>query len=443
MGYLAPKILDCIGIGFGPANIALAVAMRERGFAGQVLFLEKEAGPSWQPGMLLPGTDIQHNPLRDFITPSNPRSRYGFLSYLEAVGRLFEFLNLDQPYPPRLEYAGYVRWVADQFADQVCYGESVSSISLTCTDGGGLYKVQSRSEGCWFARSLVFAPGRNPLLMPQLKPLLGKAAFHASEYLFALTKLEEAGAPLRRFAVIGASQSAVEITLDLLTRYPNANIDLIFRGQGIKLKDTSPFTERIYFPSFVDYFHQAADADQLRMSSELWRSNYGAADHDIIAALYLRLYEQKVMGKDRIRVHAFQDVISAAHDGDAAILALGERNTGEVSEVRVDAVFAATGYRNFGVGPERELFHPLLTELAPMLKRRGDGSLHVARNFGLSSADADCGIPPIFLNGLCEATHGFGDAGSFSLLAVRSATVLNGIEQGLSSFYPKHATPTR
>jgi L-ornithine N5-oxygenase len=31
------------------------------------------------------------------------------------------------------------------------------------------------------------------------------------------------------------------------------------------------------------------------------------------------------------------------------------------------------------------------------------------------------------MNGICESTHGFGDAGSFSLLALRSWTIANAL----------------
>src|SRR3954468_1530517 len=65
---------DLIGVGFGPANIGLAVAIEESGWEGSALFLERRAGPDWQPGMLLDGADIQHHPLRDFVTPRNPLS---------------------------------------------------------------------------------------------------------------------------------------------------------------------------------------------------------------------------------------------------------------------------------------------------------------------------------------------------------------------------------
>lgn len=106
------KIYDVIGVGFGPANIALAVAIEEKALGGQYLFLEGSTAPDWQAEMLIDGSDTQHNPLRDFVTPRNPVSPYGFLSYLKSKDRLFDYLNLGLEFPYRLEYARYVRWVA-------------------------------------------------------------------------------------------------------------------------------------------------------------------------------------------------------------------------------------------------------------------------------------------------------------------------------------------
>jgi L-ornithine N5-oxygenase len=39
---------------------------------------------------------------------------------------------------------------------------------------------------------------------------------------------------------------------------------------------------------------------------------------------------------------------------------------------------------------------------------------------------------PLYLNGLCESSHGMGDAGSFSLLSLRSAAILNSLSNRLS-----------
>lgn len=88
------KSYDVVGIGFGPANLALAIALEEAGFAGSCLFLERRPSPQWQPEMLLPRSDIQNHPCRDLVTPRNPRSRYTFMNFLFENGRLFEHLNL-------------------------------------------------------------------------------------------------------------------------------------------------------------------------------------------------------------------------------------------------------------------------------------------------------------------------------------------------------------
>jgi len=414
-------IYDCIGIGFGPANIALAVMMKEAHFRGRVIFLERSAEPNWQPGMLLEGSDIQHNPLRDFATPRNPRSPYGFLSYLESVGRLFDFLNLDQPFPPRTEYAGYVRWVAEQFAEIVSYGEEIVSIQVDRSLGADLYQIRSADGRMRLARTIAFAPGRSPLVPPIFAKERDKRIFHASEYLFGLNAIECEGAP-KRLAIVGASQSAVEIALDLLGRYPDVQLHLIWRGQGIKLKDTSPFTEHIYFPDFVDYFHAAPETLQRSLSADLWRSNYGSADHDVISSLYLKLYEQKVSGRIRIRTHPFSEVTEVRSDVTPIALLVRERNQGDLTTMPVDGVILATGYKNFGASEGRELFHPLLRDVAERARLREDGSLHVTRDFRVEGVGRH-ELPPLFINGLCESTHGFGDAGSFSLLSVRSRTI--------------------
>ena len=108
---LDTQVFDVVGIGFGPANIALAIAAQELGSPLSLRFLERQPGPGWQEEMLLPESDIQNHPLRDLVTPRNPRSRYTFVNFLFEQGRLFEHLNLPLSHPLRLEYRQYVTWV--------------------------------------------------------------------------------------------------------------------------------------------------------------------------------------------------------------------------------------------------------------------------------------------------------------------------------------------
>ena len=47
--------------------------------------------------------------------------------------------------------------------------------------------------------------------------------------------------------------------------------------------------------------------------------------------------------------------------------------------------------------------------------------------------------PPLFLNGLCESSHGIGDAGSFSLLSVRAGRILAAVRKSLHVTTPTAA----
>src|SRR5262245_11026169 len=127
LGALCPfrRHYETIAIGFGPANIALAVAFEESQRDHDIIFLESAAETRWQAGMMLPDSDIQNHPLRDLATPRNPRSRYTFTNFLFEHDRLFEHLNLGMLHPFRTEYDQYVRWVASHFADRVLYRHSV------------------------------------------------------------------------------------------------------------------------------------------------------------------------------------------------------------------------------------------------------------------------------------------------------------------------------
>ena len=140
------SMLDVLGIGFGPANIALAIALEELAPHLRVAFVEKRQGPFWQPNMLLPGSDIQNHPLRDLVTPRNPRSRYTFTNFLFEHNRLYEHLNLPLHYPLRVEYAQYVNWVGGFFADRVCYGCEAQAVEAIFASEGtdAHFKVQCR-----------------------------------------------------------------------------------------------------------------------------------------------------------------------------------------------------------------------------------------------------------------------------------------------------------
>src|SRR5437016_2865927 len=121
------ELHDLICVGFGPASLAIAVALHDvitgsrsqtKGIPGHlsrdwkpsVLFLERQSQFSWHAGMLLPGARMQISFIKDLATLRDPRSEFTFLNYLHRQHRLVQFCNLGTFLPLRLEYEEYMRW---------------------------------------------------------------------------------------------------------------------------------------------------------------------------------------------------------------------------------------------------------------------------------------------------------------------------------------------
>lgn len=412
------SVLDVLGIGFGPANLALAIALEELAPDLSVRFIERRDGPHWQPGMLLPGSDIQNHPLRDLVTPRNPRSRYSFTNFLFENQRLYEHLNLPLHYPLRLEYAHYVKWVAQFFAHQVDYRREAVAIDAV-GDGGAHYLVRTVDGSLYRARSLVFAPGRTPHVPVPFADLEDDRICHLNQYLPSLATTLENHLEAR-VAVIGGSQSAVEILLHASEQARVAGLVGYTRNFGYRQKDASPFSEEVYFPGFVDAFHGASPENKARLRRELVHTNYSASDADVLNQLYVRRYEDHLRQRQRIDLRTCQEIL-ACHPGPKGV-ELESRHflSNEVTRQRFDLVVLATGFLDLGNGDRHEAWPSLLAPLTD-----GHEELLIARDYRVELGER----PPVYFNGLCESSHGMGDAGSFSLLALRSQTIVESLQR--------------
>lgn len=427
---MAPsECCDILGIGFGPANLALAIALEELWPDASVRFIEAQAESSWQAGMLLRRSDIQHNPIRDLVTPRNPRSRYTFINYLHETGRLFEYLNVPIPFPLRKEYARYIRWAAEHFADRVDYGTRADDIAEA--PDGTAYQVTAGGR-TYRARSLVVGPGRSRYVPPEFDDVLGDRVIHANDYAHRIDGWLDAG--VGHVAVVGSSQSACELVLDLSHRAAELRVTNLMRGFGYRLKDTSPFMEEVYFPGFVDYYYRASQASKDDLDRQLRPTNYSSVDEDILKELYVELYEQRLDGDQRVVLLTSQDIKAVDVDGAGVRLFVEERHAGVESVVQADAVVLATGFRDLGSGPRHEPYPPLLAGLAPRL-RMTEGRVWIGPDYELMGGP-DGDVPPLYFNGLCESSHGMGDAGSFSLLALRSARIVRSLRTRLPTTTP-------
>lgn len=254
--YLRPaeadSVHDVVCVGFGPASLAIAVALHDTMEAGKlaqppkVLFLEKQPQFFWHAGMLLPGAKMQISFIKDMASLRDPRSNFTFLNYLHKNGRLVDFINLSTFLPARAEYEDYLRWCARHFDDVVHYQTEVISISPAQGEEGPLKvftvtarHVKTGTISTYRARNVIVAVGGQPSI-PRLFPAHHPRVIHSSQYAQVVPQiLSDKSAP-HRVAVVGAGQSAAEIFSNVQTLYPNSKTYMIMRSEFLRPSDDSP-----------------------------------------------------------------------------------------------------------------------------------------------------------------------------------------------------------
>lgn len=248
---------DLICVGFGPASLAIAVALHDALEAGQVFpslrqpkvrFLERQEKFAWHAGMLLPGTKMQITFIKDLATLRNPRSRFTFLNYLHDQDRLVQFTNLGTFLPQRIEYEDYMRWCASHFEDVVDYDQSVESVDVDhrnpktgVVDAFRVTSIdqQNGQRATRRARNVVIAVGGKPSIPKCLQPGHSRV-IHSSQYATTIERIFPQGTSPRSVAVIGAGQSAAEVFHNIPTRFPGAKSYLLIRGSALRPSDDSP-----------------------------------------------------------------------------------------------------------------------------------------------------------------------------------------------------------
>jgi len=425
-------IFDVLGIGFGPANIAVAAANEELGSNLRMHFFEKNKTSSWQAGMQFGQSDIQNHPLRDLVTPRNPRSKYSFTNFLHTKGRLFEFLNLGRIFPLRTEYSQYVEWVAGHFADSVSYETEVKSIECLHVDGKPIYKVVTSNDSVHFGRSIIVAPGRTAYIPMPFAGLSAPNVIHLNQFIPTLNRMRQEQA-LQKIAVIGSSQSAVEIMLHLAGELPDAELYGFSRSFGYRMKDVSPFTGEVYFPEFVDTYYACSSEQKRALNRDLRFTNYSATDADMLDALYLKMYQEKIGGRERIFIVRSSTITDASLLENGKVSISYSSVESPLTQNEFDLVILATGFKNLGPNPDEERFPVILTSLVDFAVKDEDGVLKINKDYSLEMNANSEEMAPCYLNGLCESSHGMGDAGSFSILSLRSEIIVKSLSERLAA----------
>ncbi|WP_411151244.1 lysine N(6)-hydroxylase/L-ornithine N(5)-oxygenase family protein [Streptomyces sp. A30] len=425
MDAYACEMYDVVGIGFGPSNLSLAIALEEHeanASAGPIsaAFFERQPSFGWHRNMLLPSATMQISFLKDLATFRNPVSRYSFIAYLHTSGRLVQFVNNQNFFPTRQEFHQYLEWAESNVSDRVCYGSEVTAIRLAPGSGPGSGHLQVEvREGITGARRTVDA--RNVVISTGLVPRMPAGVerddrvWHSSEFLEGYGRIDPHD--LKRVAVVGAGQSAAEITRFLHDALPHARVYAVIPSYGYSVADDTPFANQVFDPAAVDDYYFGTE----RTREAFWHyhknTNYSVVDDDIIRDLHRRSYDEDVRNDKRLYFLNLTRVCDVQRAGTELRVRLDSLLDTESEPLDVDALVFATGY---------DAMQPtgLLGDLDRYCLRDEAGRYRAERDYRLvTKPELPCGI---YLQGGTEHTHGL-TSSLLSNVAIRSGEIADSI----------------
>ncbi|MET9224601.1 SidA/IucD/PvdA family monooxygenase [Lentzea sp. NPDC003310] len=409
--------VDILGIGFGPSNLALAIAVKEFNSGRRAdrrltaRFVDVRPRFGWHDGMLLPGTTMQISFLKDLVSLRNPASPFTFLNYLHEQGRLSDFINLKTFFPTRQEFHGYLGWAAGRIDFPVSYGTRATRVDWS----GERFEVALEADGSETtvaARHVVIGAGIRPVLPEGVVP--GARVFHNHQLLHRLAELPSR--PHGRFLVVGSGQSAAEVAAYLHDSYPDAEVHASFRRFGYAPSDNTPYANRIFDPEAVDEFYTAPPEVKRQLLDYHWATNYSAVDAELIEDLYRREYDENTRGVRRLIVHRVTGIERLGEGPDGVEVTIRDLGNRGATTLDVDAVVFATGFR---AADTRGMLGPSIDGSSSF-----EGELPIVeRDYRLRLR----GVPErIFLNGGVQHSHGL-TSSLLSNVAVRAADILRAI----------------
>jgi lysine N6-hydroxylase len=271
---------------------------------------------------MLPDAEIQVPFLADLVTLADPTSRFSFLSYLHAQGRLYRFYFREHFHVLRREFEAYCRWVSEQLAS-VRFGHRVDAIRPI--PGG--WSVWTRGVE-HRARHVVVGVGCVPA-----KPDFARALPHSADYLTLRDRALSAGS----VAVVGSGQSAGEIFADVL-EHGRGRLDWFTRSAGFLPMEYSKLGLEHFSPEYTAYFHALPETrrDALRAGQDLLYKGISAETSERI---YDLLYRASIDGEPdvrycarcelrgvegrRLHFHQLEQDVAFTHEADVTILATG------------------------------------------------------------------------------------------------------------------------
>lgn len=424
-------VYDVVGVGFGPANMALAIALDEYndwltgpsrleerpGDPIRAVFLEQGDAPRWHPGLLLPDASMQISFLKDLVTFRNPQSRYTFVNFLQQADRLADFVNRGATEPLRVEFSAYLQWVAAQLNCYLRCSRRVTGVHPRFSPGSDrveLFEVtvegpEGRQE--LLTHNVVVAAGLQPRFPTGVEP--GPRVWHSCGFLDRVEGMEDP----RELVVVGSGQSAIEVALDLYRRFETVRVHLVSSQFGVPPSEQGPLVNQIFDPSTVEAVYATTPEVRDRLDRLHRNTNNGSANPREIQAFFDAQYRDRWLGQDRLFLHRLSRLTSVLETSERVRVQIAHDLDGGQSTIDADALVLGTGYRSFDTDR-------LLGEHRRLVARDQAGRVLL---------DADCrarlsvrGSAGLYLIGQSDHLHGVSST-LLSNVAVRGGEVADSI----------------
>lgn len=326
------KVYDFAAIGAGPFNIGLACLTQPvKDLNG--IFLEKQAGFNWHPGMLLQDTTLQVPFLADLVTLADPTSPFSFLNYLKEQGRIYSFYIRENFKMLRNEYNHYCQWAITKLP-ALHFNTKVEEITY---DEVGKYYVVRCNNRVVKAYKLVIGTGTAPYIPVACK----EYGIHSSGYLHHKRELQSK----RSITIVGSGQSAAEIYYDLLQDIDVYGYELhwITRSPRFFPAEYSKLTLEMTSPEYVDYFY-SLDPPKRDKLIKSQAHLYKGINNDLIGNIFDLLYAKRLKNDITVSLRTNSSLEKIQEEDGNLELAFYQEEEEKYYKHTTEGLVLATGY---------------------------------------------------------------------------------------------------
>ncbi|MGB8193502.1 MAG: SidA/IucD/PvdA family monooxygenase [Chitinophagaceae bacterium] len=408
-----PRIYDLAGLGIGPFNLGLA-ALCHPVTALKTIFFEQRAQFDWHKGMMLQSATLQVPFYADLVTLADPCSRFSFMAFLKASGRLFHFAIKENNFITRREYNQYCNWVAAQLSNLhfnhqvqiVQYNQTLKCYEIHVQD------AVTQEDKIIYAKQLAIGVGMSPVLPEFARKLQGDNVFHSGEYLYHKDMLFKR----ENVSVVGSGQSAAEIFYDLLQdidRLPKG-MQWFTRSDRFFPMEYSKLSLEMTSPDYIDYFYNLPSHKKEEILARQ-KMLYKGINFDLIGAIYDYMYH-KTIDTPVLNVGLYTNCELRGIDvnGEGSYtLSFYHREQQECFTHTSAAVVLATSYES--------QVPAFLQGIADRIRWNEKAKYDVQRNYSIGIHEKE-----IFVQNAELHTHGF-NAPDLGMGAYRNSIILNEI----------------